>query len=88
VIQTARGIRYADFLWKAQRTVGESDGIAKYDAAGTVIRAEKLRHADIEDAGHLVARWIWDEIWRTPDLVVARIIRTFGEAAKRFGLPR
>jgi very-short-patch-repair endonuclease len=75
-------------MWREQRTVGEADGILKYDVEGKVIRDEKLRHARIEDAGYEIARWIWDEIWNTPNLVVARVLRTFDKAARRFGLPR
>ena len=79
---------YTDFGWKEERTVGEADGIIKYDEEGNVIRAEKIRESRIEDAGYEIARWIWDEMWNTPDLVVTRVLRTFATARNRFGLSR
>ena len=51
-----------DFLWRAQRTVGEADGMLKYDEAGA-LRREKLREEDLRGCGLEVVRNIWDDAW-------------------------
>lgn len=64
-----------DFLWRAQRVVGEADGWGKY-ADLDVLREEKRREDALRDVGFTVVRWTSDELWRTPDLVLARIRRS------------
>jgi very-short-patch-repair endonuclease len=80
----ARILRYrADFLWEQQRVIGEADGLKKYGANEQAVRAalkaERRRQRALEDAGYVFERWTWDEIWRTPDLVAARIMRRLRE---------
>jgi very-short-patch-repair endonuclease len=68
-----------DFLWEKYRIIGEADGIGKYGRTDAEVRqnlrAERLRQQQLEDAGYVFVRWLWDEIWRTPHVVVARVMR-------------
>ena len=52
--------------------LGEADGRGKYTDP-TVLYAEKTRQEALERAGWIVVRWTWDELARTPEVVVARI---------------
>jgi hypothetical protein len=70
-----------DFYWPAYRVVGEADGLLKYDPS--VGRLEKLRAMRLEDLDHELVRWTWDEIWRRPEQVHARIRRAFRRAGRR-----
>ena len=76
-----------DFCWPELGVVGEADGLLKYDAEldpeRVSLRAEKLRQEEIEALGYLVVRWTWDQIWRSPEWVVARIRSAMAEAARR-----
>jgi very-short-patch-repair endonuclease len=69
-----------DFLWRQQRVVGEADGMVKYTDA-EVLRMEKRRQVWLEDAGYQVVRWVWDEIWRQPWVVMQRIQRALIRAS-------
>jgi very-short-patch-repair endonuclease len=73
------GNRRVDFLWERYRLVGEADGLGKYgkDEAEVRanIRAERERQRQLEDAGYNFVRWLWDEIWYRPQVVVARVLR-------------
>jgi very-short-patch-repair endonuclease len=76
----ARLMNYrVDFLWRAQAVIGEADGLTKYGTdERTVrarIRAERERQRALEDAGYIIVRWLWDEIWNTPQIVVERLRR-------------
>lgn len=51
-----------DFLWRAERTIGEADGLAKYDRDGA-LRAEKLREQQLRSCGYDVVRSTWDDVW-------------------------
>jgi very-short-patch-repair endonuclease len=88
-IQAELGPYRVDFLWRAHRTIGEADGMAKYlgaDAAPEqvreLVRAEKKRHSALVDAGWEVVRWLWDEIWFTPEVVSERVRAAFARAAR------
>lgn len=70
-----------DFRW--DRVVGEADGLLKY-ADASALRREKLREMALQDAGFEVVRWTWDEIWRTPEVVVRRLRRAFARTGQRF----
>jgi hypothetical protein len=78
-----RGIR-VDHLFREQRTVGEADGLAKYDDI-TVLRAEKQREDALRDSGFEVVRYVWDDALRRPTLMAARFRRAFLRAARRTG---
>ena len=75
-----------DFYWPEFCVVGEADGLLKYDdddGARTSLRDEKLRQEELEAMGYIVVRWSWDQIWRQPDWVAARLRRAFAEGARR-----
>lgn len=76
-----------DFCWPECGVVGEADGLMKYDEeldpARTSLREEKLRQEEIEALGWIVVRWTWDDIWRRPEWVVARIRNVMAEGARR-----
>lgn len=71
-----------DFYWREEHVVGEADGLAKYTDAD-VLRREKLRQEMLEDAGFIVVRWTWDDIWRRPDETEARIRRALERGRRR-----
>ena len=74
-----------DFYWPEFGVVGEADGLLKYDddPAGNSLRAEKLRQEELEGLGYIVVRWTWDDIWRRPEWVVARLRTAFQAGASR-----
>jgi hypothetical protein len=63
-----------DFLWREHRVIGEADGWVKYESVAD-LRAEKVREDALRRAGWTIVRWTSDELWRTPEVVVARIAR-------------
>lgn len=67
-----------DFRWG--RVIGEADGLAKYDDP-LALRREKVRQMALEDLGFEVVRWTWNDIWRAPDRVVARVNRALQRVA-------
>ncbi|WP_150308132.1 hypothetical protein [Planctomonas psychrotolerans] len=58
----------ADFYWPEVRTIGESDGLAKYSRAewvgdrvpADVVVAEKIREDRMRALGNAFTRWTWD----------------------------
>jgi hypothetical protein len=64
----------ADFLWREHRVIGEADGMIKY-AGIEDVRAEKRREDALRQAGYTLVRWTADELRRTPDRVIARILK-------------
>ena len=72
-VAVAGGRRYrVDFLWRELRVIGEADGWAKYaDIAD--LREEKRREDALREAGFTVVRWTSEELWRTPDVPMARL---------------
>ena len=71
-----------DFLWSAERTVVEADGMNKYTDSD-VLRAEKLRQERIEELGYAVVRVTWTQIMRDRPNVIARIRAAFDRQAIR-----
>lgn len=65
VWRDGRLIGLVDFLFRDQRTVGEADGMGKYDAPGA-LREEKLREEALRRCGLEVVRNIWDDVWQAP----------------------
>ncbi|MGH3742289.1 MAG: DUF559 domain-containing protein [Micromonosporaceae bacterium] len=57
-----------DFLWSAERVIGEADGMGKYATLDDV-RREKERQELLERLGYRVVRWTWQEVFRRPDAV-------------------
>jgi hypothetical protein len=76
-----------DFYWPDFGVVGEADGLLKYDdldePRANPLRAEKLRQEELENLGYIVVRWTWDDIWRRPEWVVARLRRAFREGSRQ-----
>ena len=75
-------IARVDQYWEQHRTVAEADGALKYSSANDLF-AEKRREDRLREAGFEVVRYTWDEILRTPQVVVARILAAFERAARR-----
>lgn len=71
-----------DHYWRDQRTVGEADGLGKYDSPD-VLRAEKLREDSLRDRGEEVVRYVWDEALRRPHVIGERFRRAFMRSAHR-----
>jgi hypothetical protein len=69
-------VGYSDFYWEGSRTVGEFDGIAKYQkpeylkgrTPGQVVVDEKLREDRIRATGRNVVRWMWADLWSPGEL--------------------
>ncbi len=60
-----------DFWWERHGLIGEFDGETKYEALlkpgqspAQAIMAEKRREQELQDAGYIVVRWAWAELWR------------------------
>ncbi len=71
-----------DHYWEAHRTIAEADGARKY-ADSVALFAEKEREDRLREAGFEVVRYTWDEAWRRPEMLAARVRRAFGRAAER-----
>ena len=71
-----------DHSWREHRTVAEGDGALKYSDPAALF-AEKRREDRLREAGFEVVRYTWDEVLRTPEVVVNRILRAFARAAAR-----
>ena len=65
-----------DFYWREWRLIGEADGFGKYGNSPQEIREalsrERQRQRDLEDAGYVVIRLVWDDL-RRPDVIVRRV---------------
>ena len=75
-------IGYVDMAWPDVKVIGEADGLHKYQDRADLI-AEKIREDRLRAEGWIVVRWTWDEILRTPHVVIARIRRAMKAAARR-----
>ena len=65
-----------DFFWRAHRVIAEADGLAKYTADKDLI-AQFQRDRLLRDAGYKVVHFTWRELFKTPELVIARIRQAF-----------
>jgi len=78
-----------DFFWDEFNVVGEADGRVKYadgEAEPTDLPPlweEKLRQERLEEAGFIVVRWTWNQIFFEPEKVVARIRVAFRRSELR-----
>lgn len=70
-----------DFLFRAQRTIVEFDGMAKY-ATTQDLRAEKIREDRLRELGYEVVRIVWAELTRPAELH-PRITAAFARSARR-----
>ena len=73
-VRTAAGTYPVDFRWEKYRVIGEADGEGKYGDPGEFSR-EKEREGHLRDAGNDVVRWTGREMFRTPHVVMERIMR-------------
>lgn len=78
-----RLIGIVDFLWRAQRTVCEMDGLFKCDGDPLALRREKQREDDLRRTGLEVVRGLWSEADRRPALLCRRVEEAF-ELGARF----
>lgn len=81
----------ADFLFKAQRTITEFDGRAKYSRylrpgqdPGDVLWREKQREDALRALGFEVVRLIWADL-DVPHLIKKKVLDAFARAAQRSG---
>jgi hypothetical protein len=65
-----------DFFWCAHQVIVEADGLAKYAADKDLI-AQFQRDRLLRDAGYKVVHFTWRELFKTPELVIARIRQAF-----------
>ena len=82
-----------DKLWRAQKVVGEDDGMGKFgdtdDERQESFRTTYQRGLGIEDAGLVVARWDWDTAWRNGgEALEERLRKAFARAASNVLDPR
>jgi very-short-patch-repair endonuclease len=66
-----RLVARVDFLFGG-RVIGEADGRGKYRSAAD-LWAEKRREDELRALGYVVVRWSWDDMWRAPHEVAARV---------------
>jgi very-short-patch-repair endonuclease len=66
-----------DFYWRAQRVIGEADGLNKYQSP-EVLRTEKIRQEHLEQMDHRIVRWTFGEMMHQTDATIARIARKLG----------
>ena len=69
-----------DFCWQNHRVIAEADGLAKY-AGNKELIAQFERDRLLRDAGYKVVHFTWRELFKTPDLVIARIREAFAAAS-------
>ena len=71
-----------DQYWKEYRTVAEADGALKYRTPADLFE-EKRREDRMRDLGEEVVRYTWEEAFRRPQLLAARMRRAFVRSARR-----
>lgn len=89
-VDTRLGTFWADLGWPEWGVLAEYDGRAKYDSSGSaaaVVIEEKRRQSAIEETGRRLLRITADDL-RTPQLLVARVLRLAPPAATQGLRPR
>lgn len=76
-----------DHLWERHRTIGEADGLGKYEATGA-LRDEKRRQEWLEQLGFVVVRYGWDDAYRKQSELADRIRNAFTRGAAQSIDPR
>lgn len=71
-----------DDYWAAEATVGESDGMFKYDEPGS-LRREKLRQERLERTGLQVVRVTYADVTRSPAATAQRYREAFERGGRR-----
>ena len=77
-----------DFWWPEFRTVGEADGLAKFEASTAAERRWLLRRAferdqRLADRGLELVHFGWEDVVRTPDELVHRFRAAFARGSRR-----
>ncbi|MFN2540240.1 MAG: hypothetical protein ABR549_19090 [Mycobacteriales bacterium] len=85
VYRGSKLIGRVDKLWRAQRVVGEDDGMGKFgetdDERQESFRTTYRRGLDLEDTGLVVARWDWEAAWSNDGVLVEeRVRKAFAKA--------
>jgi Protein of unknown function (DUF559) len=70
----------ADFCWERHKTIGETDGLAKYTTSQDVL-AQFRRDRLLRDAGYKVVHFTWRELFDTPELVITRVRKALAAPA-------
>jgi very-short-patch-repair endonuclease len=83
IVDPAGFVARVDFLWRAQRTVGEADGRGGYDDRHA-LWAEKRREDRLREMGLEVVRWGWGDLSQ-PWVTARRIREAFARARARTG---
>lgn len=66
-----------DFLWPEHRTIAEADGRAKFDQNQDTGWKQNIRDNRLRDQSYKVVHFTWQELFTTPEIVIARIQTTF-----------
>jgi very-short-patch-repair endonuclease len=86
-LQVWVGNKRLDFLWEKYGVIGEADGLGKYGTTDAEVRAnlraERERQRELEAAGYIFVRWMWDEIWYRPHIVLAELLRRLEQRGYR-----
>ena len=70
-----------DFLWPGEKVIAEADGLVKYNDRKDLL-AERERDHLIREAGYAVVHFTWQELFQTPEAVIARIRKALAVAEK------
>lgn len=62
-----------DFLWAEHKVIVEADGLLKYNERRDLIKQFE-RDRCLRDAGYKVVHFTWEELFRTPEVVIKRIL--------------
>jgi hypothetical protein len=83
----SRLIARVDGLWRARNTIGQADGLYKYNDRLGVIK-DKKQDEELEDLGFEVARWGWDQAYRPEGVLDERLRRAFERGSRQQVDPR
>lgn len=78
-IFSRNGVFRVDFLWPGQRVIAEADGLMKYNDRRDYIK-QLERDRLLQDAGYKVVHFTWEELFKSPEVVIDRIRRALAAA--------
>jgi hypothetical protein len=76
-----------DGIWRDRNTIGQADGLFKYNDRQGVIK-DKLQDEALEDVGFEVVRWGWADAWHPEGVLDARLMRAFERGRRQSIDPR
>jgi len=82
-----RLVARVDGLWRAHNTIGQADGLFKYNDRQGVIH-DKRQDEELEDLGFEVARWGWEEAYKPTGVLDERLRRAFARGDRQQIDPR